>query len=46
MVDADRAVGFLRKGVDAEVVLDALRSVAAGGTAWDRRSADILRRSG
>ena len=39
------AVGFLRKGTEPDDVLDAIRSAATGGTAWDRRSAEILRQA-
>jgi DNA-binding NarL/FixJ family response regulator len=39
------AVGFLSKGADPDDVLDAVRAVGKGGTAWDRRSAGILRRA-
>jgi len=39
------AVGFLSKGADPDDVLDAIRAAAHGGTAWDRRSAEILRRA-
>jgi DNA-binding NarL/FixJ family response regulator len=39
------AVGFLSKGAEPDDVLDAIRSAGAGGTAWDRRSAEILRRT-
>ena len=37
------AVGFLKKGADPDDVLDAIRAAGTGGTAWDRRSAEILR---
>ncbi len=37
------AVGFLSKGADPDDVLDAIRAAGNGGTAWDRRSAEILR---
>jgi DNA-binding NarL/FixJ family response regulator len=39
------AVGFLSKGADPDDVLEAIRAVGRGGTAWDRRSAEILRRA-
>jgi DNA-binding NarL/FixJ family response regulator len=39
------AVGFLSKGADPDAVLDAIRAAAARGTAWDRRSAEILGRA-
>ena len=39
------AVGFLSKGADPDDVLDAIRAAGNGGTAWDRRSAEILRRA-
>ena len=39
------AVGFLSKGADPDDVLDAIRATADGGTAWDRRAAEILRRA-
>jgi DNA-binding NarL/FixJ family response regulator len=39
------AIGFLSKGGDPDSVLDAIRAAGAGGTAWDRRSAEILRRT-
>jgi DNA-binding NarL/FixJ family response regulator len=37
------AVGFLKKGADPDDVLDAIRAAGTGGTAWDRRAAEILR---
>ena len=40
------AVGFLKKGADPDDVLDAIRIACQGGTAWDRRSAEILRHAG
>ena len=40
------AVGFLSKGAHPEELLDAIRSAVARGSAWDRRSAEILRRVG
>jgi DNA-binding NarL/FixJ family response regulator len=40
------AVGFLSKGGDPNAVLDAIRAAAAQGSAWDRRSAEILRHAG
>jgi DNA-binding NarL/FixJ family response regulator len=40
------AIGVLRKGADPDDVLDAIRTVVTGGTAWDRRSAEILRHAG
>ena len=40
------AVGFLSKGADPDDVLDAIRAVVTQGTAWDRRSAEILRHAG
>jgi DNA-binding NarL/FixJ family response regulator len=40
------AVGFLSKGGDPDDVLNAVRSAGRGGTAWDRRSAEILRHMG
>ena len=39
------AVGFLSKGADPDDVLDAIRAAVTGGSAWDRRSAEILRRA-
>ena len=39
------AIGFLRKGADPDDVLDAIRVAATGGTAWDQRSAEILRQA-
>src|SRR3954470_11128913 len=39
------AIGFLSKGADPDDVLEAVRAVGNGGTAWDRRSAEILRRA-
>ncbi|MDT0351255.1 response regulator [Pseudonocardia charpentierae] len=39
------AVGFLSKGADPDDVLEAIRAAGIGGTAWDRRSAEILRRA-
>jgi DNA-binding NarL/FixJ family response regulator len=39
------AIGFLRKGADPDDVLDAIRAAATGGTAWDQRSAEILRQA-
>jgi DNA-binding NarL/FixJ family response regulator len=39
------AIGFLSKGADPDDVLDAIRAVGKGGTAWDRRSTAILRRA-
>jgi DNA-binding NarL/FixJ family response regulator len=36
------AIGFLSKGADPDDVLEATRSAGKGGTAWDRRSAEIL----
>lgn len=39
------AVGFLSKGADPNDVLDAIRAVVTQGSAWDRRSAKILRRA-
>jgi DNA-binding NarL/FixJ family response regulator len=39
------AVGFLKKGADPDDVLDAIRTAVSGGTAWDRRSAEILGRA-
>jgi DNA-binding NarL/FixJ family response regulator len=36
------AVGFLSKGADPDDVLEAIRVAGKGGTAWDRRSAEIL----
>ena len=39
------AVGFLSKGADPDDVLDAIRAVVTQGSAWDRRSAEILRRA-
>jgi len=39
------AVGFLSKGADPDEVLEAIRAAGKGGTAWDRRSAQILRRA-
>jgi DNA-binding NarL/FixJ family response regulator len=40
------AVGFLSKGADPDDVLDAIRAAGNGGTAWDRRSTEILRQPG
>jgi DNA-binding NarL/FixJ family response regulator len=40
------AVGFLSKGGDPSAVLDAIRAAATQGSAWDRRSAEILRHAG
>ena len=40
------AVGFLKKGADPDDVLEAIRVAGTGGTAWDRRSAEILRQAG
>ena len=37
------AVGYLGKGADPDDVLDAIRTAAAGGSAWDRRAREILR---
>ena len=37
------AVGYLAKGCDPDEILDAIRTVATGGTAWNRQAADILR---
>lgn len=45
-VDAPGAVGFLGKGADPDAVLDAIRAAVHVGSAWDRRSAEILRRPG
>ena len=39
------AVGFLSKGADPDDVLDAIRAVVTQGSAWDRRSTEILRRA-
>jgi DNA-binding NarL/FixJ family response regulator len=39
------AVGFLSKGAEPDDVLDAIRTVGSGGTAWDRRSTAILRQA-
>jgi DNA-binding NarL/FixJ family response regulator len=39
------AVGFLGKGADPDAVLTAIRTAGEGGSAWDRRSAEILRRA-
>jgi DNA-binding NarL/FixJ family response regulator len=39
------AVGFLGKGADPDAVLTAIRTAGEGGSAWDRRSAAILRRA-
>ena len=39
------AIGFLSKGADPDDVLDAIRAAVTGGSAWDRRSAEILRRA-
>jgi DNA-binding NarL/FixJ family response regulator len=36
------AVGFLLKGGDPEDVLDSVRGVAGGGTAWSERAAATL----
>jgi DNA-binding NarL/FixJ family response regulator len=38
------AVGFLAKGADPDAVLAAIRTAGEGGSAWDRRSAEILGR--
>jgi DNA-binding NarL/FixJ family response regulator len=40
------AVGFLSKGADPDAVLDAIRAAVTQGSAWDRRSAEILRHAG
>ena len=40
------AVGFLSKGADPDDVLEAIRRAVAGGSAWDRRSAEILHHAG
>jgi DNA-binding NarL/FixJ family response regulator len=45
-VAAAGAVGFLKKGAEPDDVLEAIRTTATGGTAWDRRSAEILRQAG
>jgi DNA-binding NarL/FixJ family response regulator len=39
------AVGFLSKGADPADVLDGIRAAGKGGTAWDRRSSEILGRA-
>ena len=39
------AVGFLAKGADPDEILDAVRRAGRGGTAWDRRAAEILRQA-
>ena len=39
------AVGFIGKGADPDAVLDAVRAAIRGGSAWDRRSAEILGRA-
>jgi len=39
------AIGFLSKGAEPDDVLDAIRAAVTGGSAWDRRSAEILRRA-
>ena len=39
------AVGFIAKGADPDVVLGAIRAVVSDGSAWDRRSAEILGRA-
>lgn len=45
-VAAAGAVGFVRKGAEPDAVLDAIRAAAWRGSAWDQRSAEILRRAG
>ena len=40
------AIGFIGKGAEPDEVLEAVRSAGQGGTAWDRRSAEILRHMG
>ena len=45
-VAAAGAVGFLGKSADPDAVLNAIRAAGRGGSAWDRRSAEILRRAG
>ena len=40
------AIGFIGKGAEPDKVLEAVRSAGQGGTAWDRRSAEILRHMG
>ena len=40
------AVGFLSKGADPDDVLEAIRTVVTQGSAWDRRSAEILHQAG
>jgi DNA-binding NarL/FixJ family response regulator len=40
------AIGFLSKGADPDAVLDAIRAAVTQGSAWDRRSAEILRHAG
>jgi len=37
------AIGYLAKGSDPDEVLEAIRTAATGGTAWNRQAADILR---
>jgi DNA-binding NarL/FixJ family response regulator len=44
-VAAAGAVGFLGKGAHPDAVLDAIRATVRGGSAWDRRSAEILRQA-
>ena len=39
------AVGFMAKGADPDDVLEAIRAAVTQGSAWDRRSAEILRRA-
>ena len=39
------AIGFLSKGADPHDVLDAIRAAVTSGSAWDHRSAKILRRA-
>ena len=45
-VAAAGAVGFLGKGAEPDAVLDAIRAAVHDGSAWDRRSAEILRQTG
>ena len=40
------AVGFLSKGADPDDVLEAIRTVVTQGSAWDRRSSEILHHAG
>ena len=44
-VAAAGAVGFLAKSAEPDAVLDAIRAAVHGGSAWDPRSTEILRRA-